>query len=88
MAIYNSQMDISITEFKHRCLEIVRRVEKTGKPVTIKRRGRVVAQLEPSSSSASASPMKPWEQLRALGGNLLAAPGESVLRDEDFEAMR
>ena len=88
MAIYNSQMDISITEFKHRCLEIVRRVEKTGKPVTIKRRGRVVAQLEPSSSSASAPSMKPWERLRALGGNLLAAPEESVLRDEDFEAMR
>jgi hypothetical protein len=32
--------------------------------------------------------MKPWEQLRALGGRLLAAPGESVLRDEDFEALR
>lgn len=81
-------MDISITKFKNRCLEIVRRVEKTGKPVTIKRRGKAVAQLEPSPSVTSVSPMKPWEQLRALGGNLLATPEESVLRDEDFEAMR
>jgi prevent-host-death family protein len=81
-------MDISCTEFKHRCLEIVRRVEKTGKPVTIRRRGRAVARLGPTSVPDSAATMKPWEQLRALGGRLLAEPGESVLRDEDFEAMR
>jgi hypothetical protein len=32
--------------------------------------------------------MKPWEQLRTVGGQLQADPGESVLRDEDFEALR
>lgn len=80
-------MDISITEFKQRCLEIVRRVEKTGRPVTIRRRGRAVAQLEPSPSADMAG-LKPWEQLRTLGGRLQAEPGESVLRDEDFEALR
>ena len=88
VAIYNSQMDISVTEFKHRCLEIIRRVEKTGKPVAITRRGKVVVRLNPSSSSAGAIGLKPWEQLRALGGRLLAKPGESVLRDGDFEALR
>jgi hypothetical protein len=31
---------------------------------------------------------KPWQQLRALGGELLAEPGESVMREEDFEALR
>lgn len=87
MAIYTFKMDISITEFKQRCLEIVRRVEKTGRPVTIRRRGRAVAQLEPSPPAAMAG-MKPWEQLRVLGGRLEAEPGESVLRDEDFEALR
>jgi prevent-host-death family protein len=80
-------MDISITEFKQRCLEIVRRVEQTGRTVTIRRRGRAVAQLEPSPSADTAG-MKPWEKLRALGGQLQAEPGESVLRDEDFEALR
>lgn len=80
-------MDISISEFKQRCLEIVRRVEQTGRPVTIRRRGKAVAQLEPSPSANMAG-MKPWEQLRALGGQLQAEPGESVLRDEDFEALR
>ena len=38
-------MAISVTELKHRCLEIVRRVERTGSPVAITRRGKVVAQL-------------------------------------------
>ena len=32
--------------------------------------------------------MKPWERLQAMGGRLLAEPGESVLRDEDVDALR
>lgn len=88
MAIYTAEMDISITEFKHRCLEIIRRVEETGKPVAITRRGKVVARLHPSSLSQSERADEPWRQLRALGGRLLAQAGESVLSDEDFEASR
>ena len=87
MAIYNANMDISVTEFKHHCLEIIRQVEETGKPVAITRRGKVVVRLNPSGSAEHGG-MKPWAQLRALGGRLLAKPGESVLRDEDFEALR
>jgi prevent-host-death family protein len=80
-------MDISVTRFKHRCLELVRRVEASGTRVTITRRGRVVAQLGPAAG-VGGDVGKPWERLRALGGRLRAAPGESVLRDEDFEALR
>jgi len=87
VAIYNSKMDISVTEFKHRCLEIIRRVEKTGQPVAITRRGKVVARLNPTSSSVEPKGLKPWERLRS-SGKLLAEPGESVLRDEDFDALR
>ena len=81
-------MDISVTEFKHHCLKIIRGVEKTGKPVAITRRGKVVVRLSPSGSAPGPSSLEPWEQLRMLGGRLLATPGESVLRDEDFEALR
>ena len=88
MAIYTSDMDISVTEFKQRCLEIIRRVEETGKPVTLTRRGRAVARIQPPLSATAANHRKPWEQLRALGGHLLAAPGESVVRDDEFEALR
>jgi prevent-host-death family protein len=78
-------MDITFAEFRHRCLEIVRRVERTGQSVAITRRGKVVARLAPSSA-APAWASKPWRALRSLGGRLLAEPGESVLHDEDFEA--
>ncbi|MFN2375270.1 MAG: type II toxin-antitoxin system Phd/YefM family antitoxin [Candidatus Binatia bacterium] len=81
-------MDISVTDFKHRCLEVIRRVERTGQPVTITRRGKVVARLAPSSGVGVGDSRKPWEQLRELGGRLLAEPGESALKDEDFAAAR
>lgn len=81
-------MDISVTDFKHRCLEIIRRVEDTGKPVSVTRRGKVVARLQPAASSASGKGLKPWQQLRASGGRLLAKPGESALSDRSFEALR
>jgi prevent-host-death family protein len=53
-------MDISVTELKQRCLEVVREVERTGKPVAITRRGRVVAQLEPTLRAGAAGRGKPW----------------------------
>ncbi|TAN51311.1 MAG: type II toxin-antitoxin system Phd/YefM family antitoxin [Betaproteobacteria bacterium] len=81
-------MDISVTRFKHRCLEIIRRVERTGRPVAVTRRGKVVVRLSPSGPAAGDAHHRPWERLRLLGGRLLAAPGESVLRDDDFEALR
>jgi len=81
-------MDISVTEFKLRCLEIIRRVERTGKPVTITRRGKVVARLDSASSEIAGRGPKPWQLLRSMGGRLLASPEESALRDEDFEALR
>jgi antitoxin (DNA-binding transcriptional repressor) of toxin-antitoxin stability system len=79
-------MDISVTEFKARCLDLIRKVEKSGKAVTIRRRGKAVARLEPAQPGPEEQ--KPWEQLRALGGSLRAAPEESVFEDQEFEAQR
>jgi antitoxin (DNA-binding transcriptional repressor) of toxin-antitoxin stability system len=81
-------MDISVTEFKQRCLEIIRHVEKSGKAVAITRRGKIVARLQPPLRTSNRPELKPWEQLRAMGGRLLAKPDESVLKDQDFEALR
>jgi prevent-host-death family protein len=81
-------MDISVTEFKQRCLEIIRQVEKSGRSVAITRRGKVVARLQPPLRGSQMRHLKPWEQLRAMGGRLLAQPAESVLRDEEFDALR
>ncbi len=69
-------MDISVTEFKHRCLEIVRHVEKTRKPVAITRRGRVVAHLAAAAATDKSAGTKPWERLRGRG-KWLAEPEET-----------
>jgi prevent-host-death family protein len=81
-------MDISVTEFKARCLDLIRQVEKGGEPVIIKRRGKIVAQLEPPKKSEQE--LSPWERVRAeVAGTMCHfEPGESVLHDEDFEALR
>lgn len=78
-------MDISVTELKHRCLEIVRRVEKTGKPVAITRHGRIVAQLEPLSAARSAA-TKPWERLRGRA-KWLAEPEETFVSERDIKGL-
>jgi prevent-host-death family protein len=70
---------ISITELKQRCHEVVRKVEQTGKPVTITRRGRVVAQLEPARS-------KPWERLRGRA-KWLAPAGETFIKERDLKGF-
>jgi len=87
MVIYHLKMDISVTDFKARCLDLIRKVEKSGKGITIRRRGQVVARLEPAQG-ASGDDGRPWEQLRALGGHAHFKAHESVLTDEDFEALR
>ncbi|OGA81958.1 MAG: hypothetical protein A3G27_16920 [Betaproteobacteria bacterium RIFCSPLOWO2_12_FULL_66_14] len=79
-------MDISVTEFKQRCLEIIRRVEKTGKSVTITRRGRPVAQLEAPVQQAGAPGVKPWERLRGRA-QWLAEPEETFVSERDIKGL-
>lgn len=79
-------MDISVTQFRASCLQFIRRVETRGESVDIKRCGKVVARLAPPPATSPRS-RKPWERLRG-SGELLAAPGESVLRERDFKASR
>ena len=85
MAIYNQEMDISVTEFKHRCLELIRRVEATGKPVSITRRGKVVARLDPAPI-VSPQGVKPWERLRGQG-RWLADAGETFISPKDIRGL-
>jgi prevent-host-death family protein len=86
MVIYYLEMDISVTDFKAHCLDLIRKVEAGGKAITIRRHGRVVARLEAASDPLG--PGKPWEQLRALGGQTRLKASESVVADKDFQALR
>ncbi len=79
-------MTIPVTEFKKRCLEILREVESRGEPIDISRRGRIVARISPLLTEGSSN-TKPWERLRGKG-TLSSSPEESVLTDFDFEALQ
>ena len=79
-------MDISVTQFRAKCLELIRRAEGGGEPVDIKRRGKVVARLTAAPKARTATP-KAWEVLRG-SGELKAEPEESVIDEAEFEASR
>jgi prevent-host-death family protein len=79
-------MTISVTEFKSRCLAIIRQVQREGKVIEIVRRGEIVARLLPALP-VGAVDAKPWEKLRGTG-KLLASAEEGVLEEHDFEAFR
>ena len=79
-------MDISVTEFRASCLELIRRVEVVGEPVDIKRRGKIVARLTRPPTPGKVIP-RAWEVLRG-SGELRGEPGESVIEEREFEASR
>jgi prevent-host-death family protein len=82
-------MDISVSRFKQACLEVVRRVETTGQPVTITRRGKVVARLSPASGGRAAPALAPWARIRARNTAVCRfEAGESVVQECEFEAAR
>ncbi len=76
---------ISVTDFKTHCLDVIRQVESAGAAVDIVRRGKIVARLVPSVVAMQGTPA--WLRLRGRGV-LLAAAEESVLNDQDFNAIR
>ncbi len=85
VAIYDERMGISVTQFKARCLDLIRKIEKSRESVVIRRHGRIVARLQGAGDPLDGE--KPWERLRALGGRARLEAGESVWREEDFEAL-
>ena len=78
-----AKLKMGVTEFKARCLDVLRRTESTGVGVEILRHGRPVARLVPVAATAA----PPWLCLRGRG-RLLTAPEEGVLQATDFEAQR
>lgn len=76
---------VSVTEFKARCLDVIRQVEQGSTTVDLTRHGKVVARLVPTPSAAQG--VSAWLRLRGRG-QLASAPEESVLDASDFEAMR
>jgi prevent-host-death family protein len=85
MTISCTPRSVSVTQFKSQCLDLIRQVESGGAPVDLVRRGKVVARLVPTVETAPGVP--PWERLIGTG-RLQAAPAESVLQADAFDALR
>lgn len=47
--------EIAISEFKAKCIAILRKVNSTGRPVLITRRGKPIARVEPAAVEAHRS---------------------------------
>ena len=76
-------MKVTATEFKARCLELMERVRRTRRPLTITKRGQAVAQLVPPPPEET----KPWLRLRGSAtrvGDVLAP----VIEESDIVALR
>ena len=86
MTIFNPNMtiiEVSVSEFKAHCLDMIRQVEQAGAAIDLTRHGKVVARLVPTAPAARGTPT--WMRLRGRGA-LAASPAESVLDVTDFEA--
>ena len=79
-------MDISVTEFRAQCLELIRQVERGCEAVAITRHGKLVARLMPPTARSAQGP-PPWPTLRG-SGVLPVEPAESVLEEQACDALR
>jgi prevent-host-death family protein len=75
---------IVISEFKAKCLGILRRVQKTGRPVVVTRRGERVAEIHPPSPVESDAD---WLGSFAARGQIIGNLVEPIAT-EDWEALK
>jgi prevent-host-death family protein len=81
--VTRSDVKVTATEFKARCLELMEHVGRTRRPLTITKRGRPVAQLVPPPPEDT----KPWLRLRGSAtrsGDVLSP----VVKERDIRALR
>lgn len=74
---------IPAAEFKARCLALIDRVRERGEPITITKRGRVVARLVPAGDEDA----RPWLALRGQG-RWLGDPYAPVVDEDEIEVLK
>jgi prevent-host-death family protein len=70
-------------EFKAKCLALIDRVRERGEPITITKRGRVVARLVPAGDEEE----RPWTALRGRG-SWTGDPFAPVVDERDIEVLK
>ena len=75
---------INASDFKAQCLAILDRVQSTGEPVLILKRGRPVAELLPARRSQAEYPQMELEGTVTIIGDII----EPVIPEEDWDCLR
>jgi prevent-host-death family protein len=70
-------------EFKAKCLALIDRVRERGEPITITKRGRVVARLVPAGDEDE----RPWTALRGRG-QWIGDPYAPVVDHDEIEVLK
>ncbi|MDD9973223.1 MAG: type II toxin-antitoxin system Phd/YefM family antitoxin [Candidatus Poribacteria bacterium] len=73
---------INISDFKAQCLAILDRVQSTGEPVLILKRGRPVAELLPARRSQAEYPQMELEGTVTIIGDII----EPVIPEEHWDS--
>jgi prevent-host-death family protein len=76
-------MKIAAAEFKAKCLSLLDRVRQDGQPITITKRGRVVARLIPADDDEE----RPWLRVRGRA-TWKGDPFAPAVREDDIDALR
>jgi prevent-host-death family protein len=76
------ELVLPAAEFKAKCLALIDRVRQRGEPITITKRGRVVARLVPAGDEDD----RPWTALRG-GGRWTGDPFAPVIDEEDIHVL-
>jgi len=76
-------MRVAAADFKARCLALIDHVRERGEPITITKRGRVVARLVPAGDEDD----RPWMRVRGRA-RWAGDPLAPVVDDEDVQAFR
>jgi prevent-host-death family protein len=71
------------SEFKAKCLELIDRVRETAEPITITKRGRIVARLFPAADEDD----RPWERLRGTA-TWSGDPLAPVTGEDDIKSLK
>lgn len=74
---------VSASEFKAKCLSLIDRVRERGEPITITKRGRVVARLVPAGDEDD----RPWLRVRGTA-RWLGDPFAPVVDESEIEALK
>ena len=78
-----ADLTLPAAEFKAKCLALIDRVRDSGEPITITKRGRVVARLVPAGDQDD----QPWMVLRGRG-RWIGDPFKPVVEEREIEVLR